>query len=74
VHAEFGRNRFAREAVGTPQNDPASLRHRVGHATSPNLPLQISALVQTQHQRSCRASGCIGHNSTLSSEDEPILQ
>src|SRR4029453_2723030 len=28
VHAEFGRNRFAREAVGTPQKDPASLRQR----------------------------------------------
>src|SRR4029434_11179144 len=74
VHAELGRTRFASKALGTPQNDPASPRQRVGHAPSPNLPLQISALVQTQHQRSCRAPGCIGHNQTLSSQDAPLTQ
>ena len=56
VHAEFGRNGFAREAVGTSQNDPASLRQRAGHAMSPNLPFQIRSFLRTQHQRRDRTS------------------
>jgi hypothetical protein len=50
MHAQFGSDNFAWDAIGAAQDDPAPLRHRARYTPPPNLPFQIFTFFRLQNQ------------------------